>query len=302
VNIPATTSSVGAYEINGTPFLHNFAASGTTGQNTWIGIGAGNLTLTGSSSGTSGSENVAIGYDAATAITTGAQTTAVGNGALYAESTGAGNTALGFQAGYGMAGTQAGNTYVGASSCGSNCTAASSQNTALGYQTMANASGGNKDLALGYQALLNSTGGSYNIVLGWQAGYDLTSGSNNIILGEGNNYGSRITSGSNNIEIGEDLDILGATTSNQIDIGNVIFATGIGTGSTVQGNVGIDTATPAQALTVNGLIQILPQGSGVTPTCGSTQAGTIAMTSTGILCSCISSAWVNAGTGLSCTF
>lgn len=65
----------------------------------------------------------------------------------------------------------------------------------------------------------------------------------------------------------------------------------------------------SQVLAINGtsvkiytLLQLTPQGSGVTPTCGSTQAGTVAMTSTGILCSCISSAWVNSGTGLSCTF
>lgn len=62
------------------------------------------------------------------------------------------------------------------------------------------------------------------------------------------------------------------------------------------------TSTAPFSITAAGYPAVTPQGSGITPTCGSSQNGEIAMTSAGILCSCISSAWVNSGTGLSCTF
>jgi len=45
-----------------------------------------------------------------------------------------------------------------------------------------------------------------------------------------------------------------------------------------------------------------PQAAGVTPTCGAAQSGLVKLTSTGLLCSCISSAWVNVGTGVACVF
>lgn len=45
-----------------------------------------------------------------------------------------------------------------------------------------------------------------------------------------------------------------------------------------------------------------PQPSGAAPTCGAAQSGLVKMTSTGLLCSCISSAWVNVGTGVTCVF
>jgi hypothetical protein len=55
-------------------------------------------------------------------------------------------------------------------------------------------------------------------------------------------------------------------------------------------------------LTLGGFLALPPQPVSITPTCGAPQQGYVAMTSTGLLCSCISSAWVNVGTGLSCTF
>ncbi|MEK7143887.1 MAG: hypothetical protein AAB820_00950, partial [Patescibacteria group bacterium] len=74
---------------------------------------------------------------------------------------------------------------------------------------------------------------SANILLGYQAGDNLSTGSNNIVLGF-------------------DIDAPSATSANTLNIGNLLFGTGIdGTGTTLStGKIGIGTTTPAYGLTV----------------------------------------------------
>lgn len=80
-----------------------------------------------------------------------------------------------------------------------------------------------------------------NTTLGTGAGENITSGTNNVMLGQGGN----ITSGSSNILIGNNLTGTTATSSNQLDIGDVFTVTGTGTPST-------SAATVKGTLTVNG--------------------------------------------------
>jgi hypothetical protein len=120
-------------------------------------------------------------------------------------------------------------------------------NTALGTSAMAGISAtpltGNYNTAVGDSALFQIQGmAADNTALGYQAGYDLTSGAQNIIIGYYPTTGVGITTGSNNILIGQNLQELTNTSSNQLDIGNLIFATGLGSGSTMStGSVGIGT-------------------------------------------------------------
>jgi hypothetical protein len=80
---------------------------------------------------------------------------------------------------------------------------------------------------VGSYALYNLTTGNYNLGLGYKAGENLTSGSGNVI-------------------IGYDIDAPSATASNQLNIGNLIFGTGLdGRNATLSsGNVGIGTTAP----------------------------------------------------------
>jgi hypothetical protein len=126
-------------------------------------------------------------------------------------------------------------------------------NTSSVWQSLlgAPAADPNYSIALGANSLYSVTSGTDNTALGYQAGYDLTSGAQNIIIGYYPTTGVGITTGANNILIGQNLQELTKTSSNQLDIGNLIFATGLASGSTMStGNVGIGTTSPGAPLDV----------------------------------------------------
>ena len=107
--------------------------------------------------------------------------------------------------------------------------------TAVGVGALSNTSfNGNGETAFGYQAGKGVTTGNYNIAIGYDAG-----------------SGGNIGTGANNIVIGQNVDVPTANGSNQLNIGNLIYATGLATGSTAStGNVGIGTTAPGTSLQV----------------------------------------------------
>jgi hypothetical protein len=250
------------------------AATSTVSYNTAVGIGALAGTPTNSSaqfntavgfqslfSNTTGANNTAIGSYTLGINTTGIQNTAIGVSALQNNTTGNQNTANGFNA-LSQNTTGSNNTAFGAGTLVSNTTGI--KNTASGFNALASNTTGVNNTANGYQSLASNTTGSSNTLLGYQSGYDITSGANNTILGTEQTTGTGITTGSNNILIGNTVNAgLSVTGSNQLNIGNLIFGTNVGTGSTLStGNVGIGTTTPTSALTVIGDLQ-LPEGNGI---------------------------------------
>ncbi len=213
---------------------------------------------------TSGSSNSAFGTQALYLNTTGGFNTAIGRYSLYNNATGSSNTAIGSDALYSnTSGTL--NTAIGRFSMNSNITG--SNNTATGYQALYSNLTGTSNVANGHQALYNNTAshnvglglqalysnisGADNTVIGYKAGYSVTSANNTLL---GYQAGYNLTTGTNNIAIGFDIDLASSTRSNQLNIGNLIFGTGVdGTGTTLSsGNIGIGTSTPSSKLTVIG--------------------------------------------------
>jgi hypothetical protein len=139
IYVPDQTNFLGSFVVGtgGNSLSHSLINDGR--YNTFVGIGAGLATTT-------GSNNMAQGYNALYTNTTGVSNTAVGRDAMNKNTTG-------------------------------------SSNVAIGTSTLfSNTTGGN-NMALGLQALYSSTTGSFNTAIGTQALYVLTSGSSNLASG-----------------------------------------------------------------------------------------------------------------------
>lgn len=179
INLLNTTSSTtGVITKAGVRFIHDFAASGTTGQNTWIGVGAGNFTLTGSSAGTAGGFNVAVGYGAAAATTTGNFNTIMGHNAGNGITTGGFNVAIGRLAGSAI-GAGGSNIYIGEQAGGSN---AGSNNTMIGHRAGIGGTAFSSVVAIGYVAGQNNTASNV-VFIGTSTGSANTSGTGNTAVG-----------------------------------------------------------------------------------------------------------------------
>lgn len=233
------------YKGNNT-FLHNFAygANGTVtvnGLNTFLGEGAGNLTMgstatlvTSSSGGVDYSDqasvNTGIGYLAGNALTTGHHNAFFGAYSGLSMTTGDSNTFIGTSSGYNSQSTQncvfvgfrAGLSVTSATRCLLFGTAAGNSLTSApdcvligvgaGYFITTNG----YTVAIGGDCLLSATGSSL-VGIGYAAGYDNTSGANNTYVGY--NSGRGITTGSGNTVIGAQITGLSSSLSNSVVIG-----------------------------------------------------------------------------------
>jgi hypothetical protein len=159
---------------------------------------------------TSGVNNTAVGYRAlksvvtsnsntafghlAGQVVTSAQNTIVGDSAMFATTTGAANTAFGYNA---LLANQIGdhNTAVGAQSLVSNVSG--TRNVALGRVTLLNSTS-DDNTAIGTTALNACTSGRANTALGGQALMSLTAFDNCTGVG----YSSAVT-GSNQVQLGD---------------------------------------------------------------------------------------------------
>jgi hypothetical protein len=180
LDLDTSTAVTGNLTKNGTLFLHNFGAS-----NTFLGLNAGNLAMTGNAntatgsaalrSNTAGSENTAIGASALTFNTIGHSNTGIGSNALSANTEGTYNTAVGLAALYSNT-TGTNNNALYSNTTGGGNTAASD------YALYSNTAG-TANTAIGQSALRFNTTGNQNVAVGVAAGINATTGSNNIYLG-----------------------------------------------------------------------------------------------------------------------
>jgi trimeric autotransporter adhesin len=189
---------------------------------------------------TTGTQNVAVGREALANNTTAVQNTAVGMyglrntttgtnniamgyASLITNITGVANVALGHSALY--SNTASANVAVGASALQNNTTA--SNNTAVGWKALLDNTTGANNVGLGYAALENNTTASSNVAVGWAALYYNTTASQNTAVG----YQSLFTNetGQYNTALGyKALDV--ATNDNNTALGNEAGG-GVTTGS-----------------------------------------------------------------------
>jgi len=148
-----------------------------------------------------GVDNTLVGYQAGDAITTGTDNTAIGYNALGANTLSSSNIAIGSNA---MASNQS----------------TGNRNVAIGINALDASINGVWNVAIGYGTLGTGTGIDSSVALGYLA-LSLASGDNNI--GIGYQAGNSISSGGSNIVIGYNADVPSATSSNQLNIGGLIW-------------------------------------------------------------------------------
>ena len=239
----------------------NSGFSNTGSSNNFMGVNSG-FSNTGSSNNFMG---VNSGFS-----NTGSNVNALGNSAARTN-TGSYVNALGVSAAYNN--TRSNSEFIGFETAGR---MSASGTIAIGSQALRAGSGAVSS------GLVAST--TNNTAIGYGAGYNvLTGGDNNILLGY--QAADSLTTGANNIIIGYDVEAPSNTADGQLNIGNLIFGTGVdGTGTTLSsGNVGIGTTTPSAQLTVANTVQFASLTDGILVTDAQGNLSTTSITSAGAL-------------------
>lgn len=168
----------------GATFIHD---SGL--RNTFVGVGAGNL-------GVTGSPNTSIGYLSLGGLTTGTGNTAVGDRVLQRNTSGLSNTAVGDKA---LSSNTQGkfNTAVGSLALQNN--SLGGVNVALGMAAMLGNLTGHSNIAVGADTLRGVIHGSQNVAVGTSALNRISDGIANIAIGH--LAGSELEDGSGNVLI-----------------------------------------------------------------------------------------------------
>lgn len=209
------TTATSAYQINGANAV-SFPANDTT-SGASIAIGSGALSTL---AATAAYQSTAVGYQAlnASITTAGVQNTAFGYQALKNVTSGTRNIGIGDSAGTNVL-SGGSNTFIGhGSGGGAGGTLTGSNNTGIGPGTL--------------NAVTTST--ASNTAVGSNAGNKVT-GSSNTIIGA-NVASATLTTGTGNILIGTSstIDTAASGTSNTLNIGGAITASGLGSTPVIQ--------------------------------------------------------------------
>ncbi|MES2202705.1 MAG: hypothetical protein V4474_00005 [Patescibacteria group bacterium] len=165
--------------------------------------------------------NTGLGLNSLSKTTSGSQNVGLGYSALGQLTTGTQNTAIG-------SGALSGSAISG------------SNNTAVGYNSMATANSGNADNTTLGSVTGQNIFGSRNIVIGSNAGFDLNAASGNIVIG------AYVDAANNNANA-------------QLNVGNVLFGTGLYNSTTASGaavtngNLGVGTSSPFAQFSIHGI-------------------------------------------------
>lgn len=266
--MPITTSATSGVFYQGPDrFIHTYGNA-----NLFMGQGAGNFSMVsdGGNVGlgqaslgslSSGRWNFAGGVNSQRLVSSGSQNTSLGLNSLFNLTTGHDDFALGFASMFSAVDAQF-NVGIGSASLFPcvNC----KLNIAIGDQAGASVTNATGNTFVGADAGLFG-GGNFNTTIGNDAGWMLgSSGDYNLFLGKGWESPSGVFTGSNTILIGQAVRAgLNFTGSNQLNIGNLIFGTGIGSDDVLStGSIGIGTTTPSSKLDIWGNLNV---ATGTTP-------------------------------------
>lgn len=157
--------------------------------------------------GSTGIEDVAVGYQAMISMLSGHQNVAIGVFALLSSTAGDANTMVGYSSGSGNTGSNntgvGNNTLIGSGHGNSN--------TAVGNGALTQDTNGSDNTAVGDSALQAVTTSSGNTAVGYHAGFNVGGGTGNVIMGE--QALASDSSGSGNTAIGDTA--LGQDTAGQ---------------------------------------------------------------------------------------
>ena len=287
IELENTTSADTGVIYKGTsPFIHNFShptgdTAIPTGQNTFLGLNAGNFTMgstaTSVSQGsyntgvgncalcanTTGYRNSALGYGSLYSNTTGYHNTAIGMGSLYSNTTGCQNSSFGY---YSLYNNLTGNYNSAFGTCSLGLNTSGSYNAAFGHYSLQSNTIGCYNTGLGFGTIQYNTTGCYNTAVGRSALNANTTGTQNSALGT--NAGRYIADGSTvnetsnfSLYLGSDTKALADGDTNEIVIGHNAIGAGSNTATLgnssitktiLRGNVGVGTTNPTNKLHVIG--------------------------------------------------
>lgn len=280
LNIQTTSSAtLGVINQNGSSFIHT---KGT--RNTFMGVAAGNFTLTGTDNCgfgnnalnalTSGNYNVAFGRNASRSLTSASYTLAIGHEALYSLTTQGQNMAIGF---YALRSNTTGSTNIGIGYRVLYANTTGENNVAIGDDSQYFNLIGNFNVSVGATSLNNSTGDD-NTAIGDASGAGNQASNRNTYLGSGADGSNGLN---NSVALGAYANI---DKSNQIVFGDSsgtkvinwkvrgidwVMPSAQGAATTVLKNDGsgnLTWVTPASIATTSTLAQILAAGRTVDAT------------------------------------
>jgi hypothetical protein len=190
---------------------------------------------------TRGSTSAAFGSSALTNVTTGDNNNAFGHSAGSQVTTGLNNNYFGYASGQGNQ-TGGSNSAFGSNALRNSTTSSTSHNVAFGAESLNGLTiNNNYNVAVGSYAGTNSQayGGTYIGAWAGRQSSATTIGNYNLVLGH--EAGRALGTGARNVLIGYQVELATPNTSDQLNIGNVIYAKGLGTGSSASatGGVGI---------------------------------------------------------------
>ena len=224
LNLQVTGVDTGAILQAGTRVFHTAGNS-----NTFLGANAGNISLS------TARENVGIGSGVMTGNTTGNANTALGFQSLRLATSTSTNTAIGAYTLWSLASGNGRQTAVGHSALANLSTPSLNQgNTAVGTSALQSTTTGYANNAVGDTALFANTEGFGNNAFGYFALRFNTTGSENIAFGTNSMRSNSI--GNNNIAIGRDALRNPTESIQNIAIGTSAGSTLIGNGNVIIGN------------------------------------------------------------------
>lgn len=230
IKLPTTSATVGQIQINAVKWLHAYGTS-----NTFVGQGAGNVTLTtaNASSNTGigylalsalagtnaneGSRNVGIGSSALAGVTEGSFNAGVGHNAGSSITTGTYNCMLGYNAATGSFTTGSYNVVIGASTAGA-YTGAESSNIIIGYN-ITGTNGISNRLRIG-KSNTNAAGGLTTAFIFGIRGVTTAQADAVAVLIDSD---SQLGTVSSSIKVKQDVDDMGAASSPVMKLRPVTF-------------------------------------------------------------------------------